>query len=199
LADESSAVTTAAPPQATHAATPGVRATAASLEPSLPAWGALHLALESRAPLVRSPEYIERSDRVFAATPLSVVPGRPDFYDRSFGITLLKRFPPYVYSLLGGMLVHKIQRVEAHWYTPKGSYLVRERSPRLTIHTVCGQTFYGGVGRGKRARACATPRPESVPCGRCAGTGPVFGRGLAEKSVTRASARLRVGCTVEVP
>jgi hypothetical protein len=37
LADESSAVTTAAPPQATNAATPGVRATAASLEPSLPA------------------------------------------------------------------------------------------------------------------------------------------------------------------
>ncbi len=45
MADESSAVTTAAPPQATNAATPGVRATAASLEPSLPAllnqWGSL--------------------------------------------------------------------------------------------------------------------------------------------------------------
>jgi hypothetical protein len=37
LADESSAVTPASPPQATNAATPGVRATAASLEPSLPA------------------------------------------------------------------------------------------------------------------------------------------------------------------
>jgi len=36
LADESSAVTTAAP-DTTTAATPGVRATAASLEPSLPA------------------------------------------------------------------------------------------------------------------------------------------------------------------
>jgi hypothetical protein len=34
LADGHSAVTTAAPPQATNAATPGVRATAASLEPS---------------------------------------------------------------------------------------------------------------------------------------------------------------------
>jgi len=37
LADGHSAVTTAAPPQATNAATHGVRATAASLEPSLPA------------------------------------------------------------------------------------------------------------------------------------------------------------------
>jgi hypothetical protein len=37
LADGDSGVTTAAPPQATNAATPGVRATAASLEPSLPA------------------------------------------------------------------------------------------------------------------------------------------------------------------
>jgi hypothetical protein len=37
LADESSAEPAAAPPQATNAATPGVSATAASLEPSLPA------------------------------------------------------------------------------------------------------------------------------------------------------------------
>lgn len=61
------AASTQASSDTTSDATPGVRATAASLEPSLPAWDALHLALESGTPLVRSPEYIARSNAVFAA------------------------------------------------------------------------------------------------------------------------------------
>lgn len=126
--------------------------------------------------------------------------GRPDFADKNFGMTELKRFPPYVYSLMGGMLVHRVLRVQAWWYAParpNGDYLERLASPRLTIYTACGQMFYAGLGREKRARACALPKPGAVACGRCNGTGPVFGRGLAEVDVRRRDARKRIGCVME--
>ena len=128
-----------------------------------------------------------------------VVLGRPDFADRSFGVTQLKRFPPYVYSLLGGMLVHKVESVEARWYKPQMNHLERLSSPALIIRAVCGQVFYAGQGcRRERSRSCALPRPDAVLCGRCHGTGPVFGRGLAERAVTRREAKQRLGCIVEV-
>jgi len=103
--------------------------------------------------------------------------GRPDLRDHKFGISRLKRFPPYVYSLLGGMLVHRVTGVEAWWYEPveRGECLERLESPRLIIHTACGQWFLAGVGR-VRARTCALPKPGAVECGRCAGTGAVFDR-----------------------
>ncbi len=133
--------------------------------------------------------------------------GRPDFADSSFGITTLKRFPPYVYSLMGGMLVHKVREVTARWYEAKAcrcegrleySHLERRTTPRLTVVTVCGQTFYAGAEHAGRSRACEIPKPDAVLCGRCHGTGPVFGRGLAEQSTKRADARRRIGCVARV-
>ena len=127
------------------------------------------------------------------------VKGRPDFRDKRFGKTYLKTFPPYVYSLLGGMLVHKTLRVEANWYAPHFGDMERLASPRLVFETVCGMNFYGGIGdRAKRSQACKVPALNAVLCGRCHGTGPTFGRGLAELKVTRYEARKRIGCVVEV-
>lgn len=136
-----------------------------------------------------------------------LIPGRPDLgcgRNSDFGKTYLKRFPPYVYSLLGGMLVHRVLRVEAQWYRAAtikepGDALERLQSPRLTIEAVCGYSFYAGPHlKQERARACSVPKPDAVLCGRCVGTGPVFGRGLAELAVRRSEARRLVGCLVEV-
>jgi hypothetical protein len=127
--------------------------------------------------------------------------GRPDFKDHNYGKSWLKRFPPYVYSLLGGMLIHRVLRVEAQWYEPASPYgecLERLESPRLTIHAACGQVFYAGTGkRARRSQTCVLPKPGAVPCGRCVGTGPVFGRGLAELTVLRRDARRRIGCVMD--
>jgi hypothetical protein len=125
--------------------------------------------------------------------------GRPDFTNRRFGVTNPKRFPPYVYSKLGGMLVHKILRVDLSWWEGHYWEMVRLRAPRITYHTVCGMSFYGGEPqeRHKRSATCAMPRDGAVLCGRCQGLGPVFGRGLKEKNVTREEAKRRIGCAVE--
>lgn len=127
--------------------------------------------------------------------------GRPDFADHDFGVTKLKRFPPYVYSKLGGMLVHRVASVDARWWVPGGwgQYLVRLDSPALTINAVCGATFYAGSnGRTGRAQQCALPAADAVACGRCNGTAAIFGRGGREIFVKRADARRRLGCAVEV-
>lgn len=128
--------------------------------------------------------------------------GRPDFRDHNFGRSLVKKFPPYVYSLLGGMLVHRLLRVEAWWYAPvgQGECLERLESPRLTIHAACGQVFYAGTGkRAGRSQACVRPKPGAIQCGRCAGTGPVFVRGSGDEHARRREARARIGCVAEVP
>lgn len=131
----------------------------------------------------------------------NLIRGRPDFGNPDFGKTLLKRFPPYVYSRLGGMLIHRVLRVEAQWYQAvyPGDALERLPCPRLTFVAVCGQSFYAGAGpRSGRSQACAIPKPGAVLCGRCSGTGPVFGKGLAERDVKRRDARARIGCVAEV-
>jgi hypothetical protein len=102
-----------------------------------------------------------------------------------------------VYSLLGGMLVHRVASVEAQWYRPEYDRLVRLDTPSLTIRAVCGQVFYGNCEKA-RAQACAVPRADAVACGRCNGEGPVFGRGLRERTVLRREAKARIGCALEV-
>lgn len=125
-----------------------------------------------------------------------IVRGRPDFVDHDFGKTRLRRFAPYIYSVLGGMLVHKTQEAECVWYSPKGDHLVRLNSPEINVKTVCGMTFLMGRSQ-KRAEACKIPRKDAVLCGRCHGTGAVFGKGLREKEITRAEAKRRIGCVME--
>ena len=126
-----------------------------------------------------------------------IVSGRPDLDDMAFGVTPLRRFPEFVYSLLGGMLVHRIARVEARWYEPtqRGDALRRLSVPSVVAYAVCGQYFYFNHWRGKvRARACVAPRDGAVLCGRCAGNGPVFRRGIDAAAELRREARARIGC-----
>ncbi len=134
------------------------------------------------------------------------IEGRPDWSNPGFGRTTLKRHPPYVYARRGGMLVHKVLRVEASWY--RAVWLNKEAcetglerlpSPRITFYTVCGQMFYGhSDGKlGPRTQVCKVPAPDAVLCGRCHGTGPVFGKGLAELTVKREEAKRRLGCVAE--
>lgn len=124
------------------------------------------------------------------------VEGRPDFQERTFGVTRLRKFPPFVYSLLGGMLVHSVSHVEAQWYAPEYGRLRRLPSPRLTVHANCGAVFYAGRDSGKRAQACVRPRADAVMCGRCRGEGAVLVG--ADRASKRRDARRRLGCVMEV-
>lgn len=133
------------------------------------------------------------------AVPRIVVRGRPDFYNRDFGRTEAKKFPPYVYSTDGtGCLVHKIARVELYWYRVGGvgDYLVRLNEPRMTAYTVCGAMRYLTP---RASRTCVVPDPDAILCGRCHGDVATFGKyGPALKAgITRREAHTKLGCVVE--
>lgn len=122
-----------------------------------------------------------------------IVNGRPDFGNRSFGLTYLKKFPPYVYGTAGNAcLVHKVLRVECRWYDPEYDHLVRRDTPRMSIVTMCQQSFYLSGG----SVSCMLPKSDAVLCGRCHGTGPNFRRGLW--SHERLAARGKLGCVLSV-
>lgn len=125
-----------------------------------------------------------------------IIEGRPDFGNKNFGKTRLKRHPKYVYGTTGfAALVHKIHFVQLRWWEVggKGEYLIRLDKPHATATTVCGQNFYL---RDKMANVCAMPKSDAVLCGRCHGEGPVFGRN-GKGTVTRREAHGRLGCVAE--
>jgi hypothetical protein len=132
-----------------------------------------------------------------------IIEGRPDLdWYRSNrktpqpGITKAKTFPKYVHGRIGmAMLLHKIDHVDLWWYETDntGSNLVRLQSPRMIAHTVCGNSWSID---GTRAKTCQLPNPETVLCGRCEGTGTIWGRGKTPK-VTKRQAKDRLGCIVE--
>lgn len=140
-----------------------------------------------------------------------VITGRPDFRDHRFGETIAKRHAEYVYSKLGGQLAHKIRQVRLRWWVSHWDRMLRLVTPHVLIDTVCGLTFTGKNSDGKqRAAICVLPKEGAVLCGRCHGTGSVFGDkagvvltyGQLEPNppltVTRKEAKARIGCTVEV-
>ena len=62
----------------------------------------------------------------------TVVPRGNHFADK-FGVTEAKSFPPYVFSTSkNGCLIHKVDRVELHWYriAGHGHKLVRVTRPK---------------------------------------------------------------------
>lgn len=127
-----------------------------------------------------------------------VIDGRPDFIDRKFGVTLAKKFPPYVFSITcNSALVHRMARVEIHWWavTRNGHGLAKLTKPVLIGHTICGQTKRLNA---KRSRTCMVPAPDAVLCGRCHGEPATFGKdGAGTKSgLSRHVAYTRLGCTV---
>jgi hypothetical protein len=128
-----------------------------------------------------------------------IIPGRPDLdwykSGRSTprpGVTVAKRHPPYVHGKIGmAQLLHKVMRLELRWYEvgPDGHHMRRLHSPSMMATTVCGHVFYIGT----RAQTCEMPKPDTVMCGRCHGTGPNFGKhGI--NNVSRQEAKVRLGC-----
>ena len=130
----------------------------------------------------------------------TVIDGRPDLQGGAggrYGITVAKKFPPYVFSTRGGSLVHKVAYVELWWWDVgrNGHTLVRRVSPRMHAHTVCGMTFFL---RATRNRTCQVPSPEALLCGRCHGEPATFGpygEGTRD-GWTRKSASVKLGCVV---
>jgi hypothetical protein len=131
-----------------------------------------------------------------AAAPIH---GRPDLLDRKFGITEATKHPPYVFSIRGvSCLVHKILRVELHWWRVSGrngGSLVKLKRPVMIAQTCCAQSFRL---EGRISRTCVVPKPDALLCGRCHGEGSTFPKhGRAKKSgLTRQEAHVKLGCVV---
>lgn len=125
-----------------------------------------------------------------------IVSGRPDFAEPSFGVTVAKKHPPYVFSIRGAScLVHKILRVEMQWYRISSRGLVKMKRPVLIAQTCCAQSFWLDPDI---SRTCVMPNPDALLCGRCHGEGATFPKnGRAYKSgLTRTEAHVKLGCVV---
>ena len=128
-----------------------------------------------------------------AAYPI-VTEGRPDHGNPDFGMTRAKRTPKYVHGRIGSAcLLHKVDRVELHWYTAggvMGEHLVRLSTPKMVCTTICGHVFFIGT---PKARTCELPAPGTVLCGRCHGETANFGKNTTS-GVTKEQAKVRLGC-----
>lgn len=124
--------------------------------------------------------------------------GRPDFPGwKRFGITEAKSFPTYVHSAnKTGMMMHKVAKVELHWWEPcdGGARLVRRYRPNMIATTICGMSKFLEPGR---AHTCMLPNPTAVLCGRCHGKPATF-RGRKEHEVSKQFAKDHLGCVVEI-
>ena len=128
----------------------------------------------------------------------NIIIGRPDFADNAFGKTELVDYPTYVFGLSKAcMLVHKVARVTAHWYSAHYDRLYRHQSPKLVAETVCGKIFFIQLPGEKipRATFCDLPKEDAVPCGRCHGQPATFGK-HGTPSVSKEMAKIRLGCAV---
>lgn len=123
---------------------------------------------------------------------------RSSVNDRTFGVTVTRRHPAYVYSVNGNAcLMHKVRDVEIQWYAlvDGGSALGRLRQPAMIAHTVCGNSR---LLIPERTRTCHIPLPGAVLCGRCHGEPATFGKhGTGTKAgMKRAEANVKLGCIV---
>lgn len=133
----------------------------------------------------------------------AIIDGRPDFayYARRdvFGMTLASKYPPFVFSTRGvSCLVHKVARVELHWYAVVrgGHALAKLKRPVMFAVTNCGTSFRLECDR---SRMCQLPDPDAMPCGRCNGDVAPFGKyGPATKAgIKRSEAHVKLGCVVK--
>jgi len=142
---------------------------------------------------------IGRGERFYDDENAEVINGRPDFGGYGFGITRAKTHPPYVFGIRGlSCLVHKVLRVELHWYRVggHGECLVRMKKPVMIAITNCQQHWRLEP---LSSRTCHIPSPDALLCGRCHGEGATFPkRGPAKKSgLTRQEAHVKLGCVVK--
>lgn len=125
------------------------------------------------------------------------VEGRPDFRDHAFGITTMAKHPKYVYGVShNSMLIHKVSRVEAHWYEARYDRLLRLETPKLIAKTVCQQHFFIQMPHDRRhftASFCEIPKPDAVLCGACYGKPRPFGK-HGKPPCSKELARVRLGC-----
>lgn len=129
-----------------------------------------------------------------------VIHGRPDFNrSQRFGVTEAKKYPPFVFSVRGGScLVHKVARVEMHWWRVggnRGDCLVKMKRPVMFAQTSCSMSFRL---EGSRSRTCWIPNPDALLCGRCHGDVATFGKhGVGTKAgIKRQEAHVKLGCVV---
>jgi len=109
---------------------------------------------------------------------------------------VVKSRVPYIYGTgRNNCLIHKINYVRLKWWEvgPRGEYLVRLQSPRMTAITNCGQWMYMN---GTESKVCAMPKPDAVLCARCHGEGTNFPQGRPHK-VSKQLAKVRLGCISE--
>lgn len=126
--------------------------------------------------------------------------GRVDIYPHAydFGVTVAKRHPPYVFGIRGvSCLVHRVRRVELHWYriADHGRALVKMKRPVMIASTVCQQSFRLD---GDISRTCQLPKPDALLCGRCQRKQATFPkRGNARiENISRQEAHVKLGCIV---
>ncbi len=128
-----------------------------------------------------------------------IIRGRPDFLEPDFGVTHLAKVPRYVYATCrNAMLVHKVARVEAHWYEARYDHLLRLDNPKLVAKSVCGQIFFIHLPYDRkkfRASLCEVPATNAVLCGRCHGRVATFGKHNSWPC-TKEIAKVRLGCIV---
>ena len=127
-----------------------------------------------------------------------VIHGRPDFGSR-FGVTLAKKYPPYVFSIRGAScLVHNVSHVSLHWWRVShgGRSLVKLKRPVMIATTMCGMSFRLEA---TKTRTCHVPSDEALLCGRCNGLAHTFGwNGEATKAgIKRTEAHVKLGCAVK--
>lgn len=128
-----------------------------------------------------------------------IIEGRPDFGNFHFGVTVATSHPPYVFGVKNGSaLVHKIAKVELHWYAivgPNGGQLVRVNKPLMIATIVCGGSRFLTA---TRSRTCMVPAPDALLCGRCHGEPASFGPdGTARRlGISRIEAGVKLGCVV---
>lgn len=119
--------------------------------------------------------------------------------ERTFGRSIAKRHPAYVYSInKNSCLLHKIIEVEIHWHAMIGmNKLGRLKQPAMIARTVCGAHR---ALTPDRSRTCHIPWPHAELCGRCHGDGAIFPRGKGARSKksgrTKAEAHVSLGCIV---
>lgn len=139
------------------------------------------------------------NDREEPRTDCGDVLGRPDFGGSRFGITVATTHPPYVYSSNGmGRLIHRVARVDLHWYDCKGDWLRRRSSPKMIAVTVCGNYRHLTSTRRLKARTCAVPAPDAVLCGRCHGQTANFPHRDPTSKRRALEAKRKLGCIVAV-
>ncbi len=117
--------------------------------------------------------------------------------ERTFGRSTARRHPAYVYSInRNSCLMHKIVKVEIHWYAfVNMGHLGRLKRPAMIATTACGCSR---PLLAERTRTCAIPLPGSILCGRCHGEPATFGK-HGKGTLTglkRAEAHVQLGCEV---